>query len=162
LVEAVSFALNPKYNTVAGPQDHIIYLGATEKTIYPDSIPFYDRLKETYGRNMIAALWPSIESGRIAVYNLESKVKISKANFIEGDFPGGESIQVPVYNDAGELIGNRTLYQAPKPSGFDRITLTEKWYYDETKNIIIAKIPEAVIHPRAEPDRPHLAFRLVF
>ena len=128
-----------------------------------DSVPFYDRIKETYGRNLIAAIWPYIESGRITVYGTAKIEKINRANFISGDFAGGESVQVPVYNDNGDQLGTKVIFQQPKPAWFDRIVIKANWYYDETKNIILCNVPEATIHRRMEAEtRSPLSLRLIF
>lgn len=148
LLESVSFAVNKKYRAKLRSAGKMNYLGKITSTFVADSIPAQQRLKETFGRNIIETLWPHVISGKISVYAGTGKEKITPAQLSAGNYPGAELIQVPVYDSTGDLIGNRSMYYELNAGSFDKISITEEIYYDVKRNIVLSKIPELLLYKK--------------
>ena len=164
LLEAVSFSVNKNYKAVQGLKDKMLYLGEIDKTFYPDSLTKHERLKETFGRNLIETLWLYVRLGKINLFSVPDNQKITAVQLAKGDYPGAEKIQVPVYDSLGTPKGLEYSYAEIDAGSFDKVVLTEKIYYDETKDIFLSKIKEMVLFkPDYEHDRVSTAtFRLQF
>ena len=165
LLEAVSFGVSKNYHAVQGAKDKMLYLGEIDKTFYPDSLTKHERLKETFGRNLIETIWPYVLSGKINLFSVPDNQKITTVQLATGDYPGAEKIHVPVFDSLGNPEkGSGYSYTQISPSSFDKVVVTEKIYYDETKDIFTGKIKDMVLFkPDYEHDRVSTAtFRLVF
>ncbi len=164
LLEPVSFAANKNYQPKTRTAEKMMYLGKISRIISPDSIPEYDRLKETYGRNMIETLWSNVMSGNISVYVGAGKEKIAPDQLISGKYPGGEMIDVPVYDNMGNQSGTRTMYNELSPASFNKVNIIEELYYDRSRNIITSKIAEVLLYRKEyDSNSPTMQpIRLVF
>ncbi|MFN0081862.1 MAG: hypothetical protein ACKVOM_05040, partial [Ferruginibacter sp.] len=55
------------------------------------------------------------------------------------------TVSVPVYDSVGNLFGNRLISEEINAGSFDKISITQQWYYNDTKNIVYCLIPEAYL-----------------
>ncbi len=161
-VESISFCVNKKYDQQQKRKDKVIALGKTQKTFAVDSLPQYDMLKSVYNRNIIGAIWPDVITGKIKMYEIGAPEPMTNANITSGIYKGSSTVMVPLYDSTGSLMGTKAMGGELTAASFDKITLIEDWYYDETKDIILCKIPEAVIFKNTSEDHPAILFRLQF
>ncbi len=163
--ESVSFCMNTKYNAVAGKNDRLLSLGKFTKTIYADSLSSYDMLKVLYSKNLIATLWSGIFANQISVFLPNGKDRIIPTKLLSGDYPGADQINVPVYDSTGNPVGNRVIKSELNMQSFVRADITEELWYDETRNIVIYRIPELMLFKKtytSSGEELVPAFRLVF
>ncbi len=143
--EYFSTALNNNYTTHFSKKDKIIYLKQTSTELFVDSIKKDNKLKEIYGHNLIETLWPYIESDKIKCYTVPEN-KAATINEIEyNNLLNLQTILIPMYDSIGMLAGTKLLRTEIKAAIFDKISISQEWYYNETKNIVFCKIPFAII-----------------
>lgn len=123
----------------------LVFITADKKEFYIDSVPKTERLKETFGRNLLETLWPYVLSGKIEVYNAVSKQKLSIEQIRSGNIFGSE-VAIPVYDSAGNLKTTSPIYSILSPEFFGKITIIQKWFYNSKKNILINTIPEILLY----------------
>ena len=139
---ATAFNSNPAF--VSSPKDKIIFLTQTRKLIDVDSIKQEDKLKETFGRNLIQCLWPSIISNKGRMYLSGSGKKITGKEIPAGEWTG-DAVSVPVYDSIGNISESKTFYSEVSARSFKKIEITQTWFYNTTKNIVFNKIPEIIL-----------------
>jgi hypothetical protein len=139
---ATAFNSNPAI--ASSPKDKIIFLTQTRREIIVDSIKQEDKLKETFGRNLIQCLWPSVISNKSRMYLSGSGKKITGKEIISGKWTG-DAVSVPVYDSLGNLSESKTFYPEVSAKSFKKIEITQTWFYNETKNIVFNKIPEIIL-----------------
>jgi hypothetical protein len=150
--ELFSTALNTKQTNFNSKTDKIIYLTTTTKDLYVDSVKKEDKLKETFGNNLIETLWPYIETNKIKIhllpYNKQTTLKAINTN----NLLNLQSINVPLYDSLGDHTGSKNIFEHLTPNIFDKITITQVWYYNDTKNIVFCKIPSAILTVKKYPN----------
>ncbi len=143
--EYFSTALNKNYTTHFPKKDKIIYLKQTSTELFVDTIKKDNKLKEMYGHNLIETLWPYIESDKIKCFTVPEN-KATTINEIEkNNLLNLQTILIPMYDSIGMLAGTKLIRTEIKAAIFDKISIAQEWYYNETKNIVFCKIPFAII-----------------
>lgn len=143
--EIFSTALNTNYDKYSSKKDKIIFLKKTNTEFYVDSIKKDNKLKEIYGHNLIETLWPYVKSGKIKCFT-EPENKATTIKEIENDnLLNLQTIHIPLYDSMGMLAGTKLITTDIKAAIFDKISISQEWYYNETKNIVFCKIPFAMI-----------------
>lgn len=140
-----STALNSKTENFNSKNDKIIFIKKTTSEIFVDSIEKYNKLKELYGRNLIETLWPYIEKEKIALYTYPGNKKLSFTEMREKYLLNKKHFDIPVFDSTGFQTGTIDAVNESIPNVFNKITITQQWYYNETKNIVFCKIPSAIL-----------------
>jgi hypothetical protein len=138
-------AFNKKYDASTSSKDKVISLGVTNKVIYVDSVEKDNKLKETFGRNLIETLWPAMEGNKITLYTTDKNKRTTIKQIDKENLLNLQSVSVPVHDNNGEALSPRIIMTEITPSLFNKITITQQWYYNETKNIVFCKIPNAIL-----------------
>jgi hypothetical protein len=140
-----SAAFNYEYNTNDSPNDKVILLGNSRRVFEMDSISKFENCKEILGKNLIESLLPSIENNKISLYSYPENKKVN-FEFINSNYLNKkESHEIPVFDSTGYQTGTIHAVNEFKPNVFNKITITQEWYYNETKNIVFCKIPSAIL-----------------
>jgi hypothetical protein len=137
-------AINFSYSSSFSSKDKIIYLVQTHRVLEVDFIKQEDKLKETFGRNLIQCLWPSVISNKNRIYLISSGKKITGKEIISGEWTG-DAVSVPVYDSDGNVSESKTFYPEISGKSFKKIEITQTWFYNETRNIVFNKIPEIIL-----------------
>jgi hypothetical protein len=140
-----STGLNNKLTNFNSKSDKIIFLKKTTTELYVDSIKKENKLKEMYGHNIIETLWPYIENNKIALYSVPENKKITLTEINSENLLNLQTVNIPMYDSVGNLSGTKRIITETIPTIFDRIRITQEWYYNETKNIVFCKIPDAIL-----------------
>ena len=143
--EYFSTALNLYPSSQKSKKDKIIFLKTTTTTISVDSINKNDRLKETFGHNLIETLWPYIVSKKISLFNVASNQPTTLNQINNNNQLNLETVSVPVYDSLGNLFGSKLISEEITANSFDKISISQQWYYNDTKNIVYCIIPEAYL-----------------
>jgi hypothetical protein len=144
-LEIFSTAFNTEYKTDSSLMDTVILLGTSSRIFYMDSTNKYENCKETLGRNLIETLWPSIEKDKIEIYSYPENKKISYEMMNERYILNKEYFITPLCDSLGFQTGTLYTINEAKPNVINKITITQQWYYNETKNIVFCKIPSAIL-----------------
>ena len=156
----VSFCINKKYNSKIF--SGYIFTGRTKRMIVADSIGTAEKLKEHYGMNIIDAIWPYMMNKDLPVYSALTGERLDPDTILTGKVPGADSISVLINEDTIPQI-YRTVYNELSARSFDRIEITQDWYYDPKKNIVLCEIPEAVLYTNSSGgNEPKGLLRVVF
>jgi hypothetical protein len=137
------FNLDPHYLSAA--KNKIAFLKQTRKKVELDSIRNEYRLKEMYGKNIVAQLWPSVLKNSFEIISLKTNRKI-KAAELRTDLVNDVITSVPVYDSLGNLAGSKIITDDLLPSNFTAIEFIQDWYYDYTRNIVFNKIKEIYLY----------------
>ncbi len=145
IAEYFSTALNKNQHTQKSKRDKIIFLKSNIITLVIDSINKNDRLKETFGHNVIETLWPYIISNKISVFNVASNHPTTINQINNRNQLNLATVSVPFYDSLGNLFGHKLIADEIDAGSFNKISITQQWYYNDTKNIIYCHIPEAYL-----------------
>jgi hypothetical protein len=146
--EYFSSCINFKYNFKPAAHDDLIFIKSTKRKFLINSFPQTEMLKEVYGRNMIEAIWNEIMNDKNEFIDIKSGQKTSVKGLREYTFPS--SITIPVYDSLGNLMGTKN-YNAPlSPFLFQQIEITQNWFYNYSKNIVINNIPDITLFLRSK------------
>lgn len=138
-------AINFSYAFTSSPKDKIIYLTQTRREISFDSIPYqYYRLKETFGKDMIMALWPDIISDKSNMHLVSTGKRINSKEFLKGEWL--EPAPLDIYDSLGNKIGEKNVYPEVMPYAIKRIAITQSWFYNYTWNIVYNKISDIILY----------------
>jgi hypothetical protein len=140
-----STALNTKLKNFNSKSDKIIFLKKSTTEFYVDSLKKENKLKEMFGRNIIETLWPYIENNKIALYCVPENKKTTLTEINSENLLNLQTVNIPMYDSIGNLSGTKQIVNEAIPTIFDRIRITQEWYYNETKNIVFCKIPDAIL-----------------
>jgi hypothetical protein len=143
--ELFSTGLNNALSNFNSKNDKIIFLKKTTTNIFVDSIKKENKLKEMFGHNIIEALWPYIESNKINFYTVPENKKVTIGEIEKNNLLHLETLYVPIYDSVGNLDSNKLVMVGINANIFDKIAITQEWFYNETKNIVFCKIPEAIL-----------------
>lgn len=129
-----------------------LFLKQSSTLILLDSIDKKNKLKETYGQNLLETLWPYMVANKIPVYNaftneLTSLTQINTLNQL--NLP---TIKIPIYDSVGNFDRMKIVFEQIQPKKFNKILITQQWYYNERKNIVYCIIPEAFLFLKKEED----------
>ena len=140
-----SAAFNLNYEANGNSNDKVISLGTTTRTFYMDSMNNYESCKTTLGRNLIESLWPSIENNKIELYSYPENKKLQFKEMNEKYSLNEEQVEVPVFDNNRLKIQTIKAVNESKSNIVDKITITQNWFYNDTKNIVFCKISSAII-----------------
>ena len=98
-----------------------------------------------FGHNIIETLWPYIENNKIVLYSVPENKKITLHEINKENLLNLQTVNVPIYDSVGNLSGTKLIVTEIISTIFDRIIITQEWYYNETKNIVFCKIPDAIL-----------------
>jgi hypothetical protein len=140
-----STALNSKTENFNSKNDKIIFIKKTTSEIFVDSLEKYNKLKELYGRNLIETLWPYIEKNKIKLHTIDSNKVFTLKEVEAKNLLNLQTISVPIYDNNGEALSPKVIMTEITPNVFNKITITQQWYYNETKNIVFCKIPSVIL-----------------
>ncbi len=143
--EYFSTALNTNPTSNKSKKDKIIFLKTTTTAIAIDSIDKNNRLKETFGHNLIETIWPYIVSNKISLFTAASNQPTTILKINNNNQLNLETVVVPVYDSLGNLFGTKLISEEITANSFDKIALIQQWYYNDTKNIVYCIIPEAYL-----------------
>jgi hypothetical protein len=121
----------------------MISLSTTSRHIQFDSVDAEDRLKETYGRNLIETLWPYVMKDQFKLYAYEKRKNIKAADIRHLR----EYLQLPVprFDSLGNMQTSFFADLEVNPSIFKYADLVQEWYYDVTKNMVVNKVKELIL-----------------
>jgi hypothetical protein len=105
-------------------------------------------LKEVYGRNMIEAMWNEIMNDKNEFIDIKSGQKTSAKGLRKYTFPS--SITIPVYDSLGNIMGTKNYNEPLSPYLFQQIEITQNWFYNYSKNIVINNIPDITLFLRSK------------
>jgi hypothetical protein len=148
----------------AGPADKITRLIQTKRRLLPDSIEKQHQLKQLFGENMLEALWPAVERGKIKLYSFEDD-RVLTIREISSKMINTNML-IPVYDSTGEIIRNISPLEPLRPSLFKNLEMVQDWFYDYSKNIVFNKIKELVLYtdfdnePTDKFNKP--SFKIIF
>lgn len=140
-----STALNSKLNNFNSAEDSIIFIKKTTTQFFIDSINKYNKLKEMFGQNIIETLWPYIKSNALKLFTLKDDKQVTLAQIETENILNLETRKATEYNQKKKKYIFKLISIEITPSLFNKITLTQEWYYNETKNIVFCKIPDAIL-----------------
>lgn len=146
---STSFNFDPNY--FPPQKDKILKLESRRLKVKLDSIAKENMLKELYGKNLVWALWPSVESGAVKIYSVKTGQRILPEKI-------NQFIVAPVarcydrYNDVGEIIGCNCENGNPIPFYITEVDIIQDWIYDYTANKVICKIPEMLLYVGRDDD----------
>ena len=144
--EYFSSGINPKYNFKSSKRDKLIFITSTKRKILIDSLPRRDMLKQLYGINMLDAIWKGVVNGQNEIINLSTGQKTSFYNLKFYDFTG--TVDVPVYDSMGNITGHKTEGVPVKAAQLDQVEITQNWFYNYTKNMVVNSIPDITLFIR--------------
>jgi hypothetical protein len=130
----------------------------------PDSIEKQHQLKQLFGENMLEALWPAVERGKIKLYSFEDD-RVLTIREISSKMINTNML-IPVYDSTGEIIRNISPLEPLRPSLFKNLEMVQDWFYDYSKNIVFNKIKELVLYtdfdnePTDKFNKP--SFKIIF
>ena len=126
----------------------LIFLGSSTVRISLDSMPRDRMLKETFGRNLLETIWPTVFSGVAKLTFSQSTVPINATSLSAGIF---EKPNFPVYDSSGNEIGTKAVENTLPLSSFDKLILTQDWYYDRKRNLLHSFVKSAeLVNSKAE------------
>jgi hypothetical protein len=139
-----SSCFNFTYNLKSDKQNKKIFLSQTKRRIRLDTIESGNRLKELYGRNLIAALWPYVLNGKLPIFSI-GKNKRLDSDKLDSFILSKDAAHRFLYDTAGIKIGEEYYNEAPLQFYIKEVELIQNWYYDYNENLVFCKIPELVI-----------------
>jgi hypothetical protein len=143
--EYFSSGINAKYNFKPSKRDDIKFIKSTKRKIVIDSIPRADMLKQLYGINMLEALWNDMMNDKNEIIDVGNGQKTSLKN-LKYNLP--TSMSIPIYDSLGNVMGTRNNNVPATPLLFQQIEITQSWFYDHTKNVVLNYIPDATLYVR--------------
>ena len=143
--EYFSSAINSKYNFKPSKRDEIKFIKSTKRKIQIDNIPRTDMLKQLYGITLLEALWNDIMNDKNEIIDIGSGQKTSLKNL---SYNLNGPISIPIYDSLGNVMGSKYYNVPVTPSIFQQIEITQTWFYDHTKNVVLNYIPDATLFVR--------------
>jgi hypothetical protein len=136
--EYFSSCINNKYNFKSSKRDKVIYLTTTKRKIVIDSLPRTDMLKQFYGINMLEAFWKDLMNEKNEFTNFKNNKKVSQEELKRYNYPN--NISIPVYDAEGRILEYQSYSEPISPALFQQIEISQAWYYNQTKNIVLNTI----------------------
>lgn len=152
---------NYTYNNKPRNKSNLIFLTQTKKMISLTTTQRADQLKEMYGQNLVATIWPHVLKNEMDVFAIKDNRKL-KPEELDISLTINEPILIPIYDSAGNVI---SYVVASKPIDMNRFTdvqLVQDWYYDQRKNKIYSNIKEMILYLKKDDKDPVPVLRLVF
>lgn len=119
------------------------FLSQTTRRFKTDSVNTEDKLKETYGRNLVETLWPYVMKDKFKIYSFEKKknIKATEIRHLR------EYLQVPVprFDSLGKMEASPFADAEVNPSIFKYADIVQDWYYDVKKNRLVSKVKELIL-----------------
>lgn len=142
------------FNTTFNKQRHkssslkkkVQLLGSTKKMIRLDTNQ--NMLKQLYAQNLLQALWPHLHKKQYQIYGADSAIKISFEK-INKTLLDTQQINIPVYDEEGNLTANKILTQQDQPLDLSSVTgveIIQHWFYNAKKNIVLNTIEQLVLY----------------
>jgi hypothetical protein len=151
--EYFSSCINTKYNFKSSKRDDLIFMGSTKRKILIDSLPGRDMLKQLYGINMLEAIWSYVMNDNNEITDLNNGEKVTASNLKSVAY--ANSITIPVYDSLGRITAQQTYSEPISPSLFQQIEITQDWYYDRNKNIVVNNIPDITLFIRSKSNNDY-------
>lgn len=131
------------HNVVVNRKSRIIPLPKTIHKIKFDSLDAENRLKETYGRNLVETLWPYVMKDELKLYAYETgkNIKAADIRYLK------KYLQLPVPRFDAEGNKEASDFGNPEvnPSIFKYADIVQEWYYDVTRNIVANYVKELIL-----------------
>lgn len=141
--EYFSSCINTKYNFKPSKRDKLIFIKTTKRKILTDNIPRTDLLKQLYGTNLVEAIWKDLLNEKNEVIDIRNEQKVVLKNV--KDFSHTNTVSIPLYDSLGRIT-DTTRYSEPiLPSNFQQIELSQNWFYDRTKNVVVNTITDITL-----------------
>ena len=141
-------SFNFKRKNTNSPKDKIIFLQETTKKIKVDSmfIGFGDYyVKQSYERTIVGTLWPLIYFEKPNIISMATNKKLSMKE-LNRILNHGDTMQT-AFTDTISTSPPETFYESElSPATFKEIQIYQKWYYNETKNIVFCSIPYVILY----------------
>lgn len=147
--EYFSSCINDKYNFSSSKRDKLVSIKSTKKKISLNSIPGKDMLKQLYGLNILEAIWNDLLDEKNEVIEISSGKNILLKNIRE--FNSVNSVIIPLYDSSGNIVGTKKVSEPLIPLLFQQIEITQNWFYNRSKNVVINNIPEIILYRRMDP-----------
>ena len=123
------------------------------------------KLKEMYGNNLLETLWPYVLEGKIDAFYPDSSRKL-KPGELNVSLAYNEPLLIPLYDDAGNIVGFTAITDPIDTKIFTDIQLLQDWYYDHKRNKVYSYIKQIVLYlskfNKNEVEEPVPVLRLVF
>jgi hypothetical protein len=145
-----SSCVNTRYNFKPSKRDKLVFLKSTIKKLLIDTIPRTDMLKQLYGINILEAIWNDIINDKNEIFDIRSGQKKSPKDLKQ--FVYSNMISIPVYDSLGNITGYTNYVKPASPSFFQQVEITEDWFYDQTKNVLISRIPAITLFAVSKND----------
>ncbi|MFZ1527710.1 MAG: hypothetical protein WAT19_03105 [Ferruginibacter sp.] len=138
----LSTAVNKKYcKRNFNPKDS----AATSVTyIAPDSVPKYDQLKNLYGNNLVDAIWPMMEAGKLAIFYTANNEPVKRSE--TGELLTFAATAIPSYDENGNLTGTKTVHGSFRPGLFKKVAITQTWFYHKKQNRFSSRITQLILY----------------
>lgn len=152
---------NFNYNIQSAKNDKIIFLGTTKRKFNIENFEKKNMLKELYGRTLLQTLWSDIANNKFIIINVATGKKVLLKD-LENDTE--HQITVPVYDASGNIIEGKTVHEPLAPDLFNQIEITQKWFYNATKNVVTNDVVDMTVFFKQETDNSELKpfFKVVF
>lgn len=149
--EYFSSCFNFKYNRSLSKRDDLVFMKTTKRKFLIDSFPKNEMLKETYGLNIIEAMWYDITNGKYEIIDARLGQKTDLKNIHEIYYEN--SVSIPMYDSSGNITGYKNFSERLSPSLFKQIEIEQNWYYNRNKNIIINPITAITLFIRSKKQK---------
>jgi len=116
------------------------YAGRTESRYPADTALLKGNLKRLYNEGLLENLWPSVLSGKheLSLNRSGSETKLTSIT-------GRDSVNVPLYDEAGKYSGASMVRAPLTPASADFADLVIDWYFDRRNDRIYAELSELKI-----------------
>lgn len=146
-----AFNFNRLYTETS--KNKIIFLQQTTKNIRTDSmfIGFETyQVKQLYERDLIGTLCWLLRNEKLSLASPVTNKAISMSTLNEILIP---ETKIPLYDSVGNITSGIYFYTGEiSPSVFKEIQIIQKWYYNETKNIVFCDIPQITLYAYRSKD----------
>ena len=141
-------SFNFKRKNTNSLKDKIIFLQETKKILKVDSmfIGFGDYyVKQLYERTLVGTLLPLIYFEKPNIISIATNKKLSMKE-LHRILNHGDTMQTAL-TDTTSTSPHETFYETElSPAMFKEIQIDQKWYYNETKNIVFCNISYVVLY----------------
>lgn len=160
--EYFSSGINMKYNSKTSRRDQIKFIKTTKRKFILDTMPRTNMLKQVYGINLLEAIWKDLLNEQHEVVDLRSGQNTSLRNAKEFIFTN--SIDIPVYDSLGRVLGTRSYREPVTASLFSQMELTQNWFYNSSRNVVENRITGITLFVRNKGNFQTLipAFKIIF
>ena len=142
--EYFSSSINRKYNFKSSKRDDLTFITTTKTKISLDSLPRTNMLKQLYGINMLEAIWDDLTNDKNEITNLSNQQKVALKDL--KDFTYSGTVSIPIYNAEGKITGYQEYSEPISPSLFQQIEITQSWYYNYSRNIVVNNITDITLY----------------